>query len=228
MISYELALGLAVLAVVMQAESFSTAEIVNKQWGWWFIVPQFLAFVIFLLASTRRGGARAVRLGRGRAGAGWRLQHRVRLNEVRAVLYVRVYQAGRLLRCDRRDAVPGRLALPGLYTLAAFVSANFGQFAGDEQLLSLGAFLLKVTLLSFLSVWVRASVPRALRPTLMNLGWKVLLPMALFHSNGHDCGGECVCDHSRYVGGIIGFVIGLVGGGGGGHAHQPHKPPPAR
>lgn len=51
-ISYELALGLAVLGVVMQAESFSTAEIVNRQWGWWFIIPQFLGFIIFLLAST--------------------------------------------------------------------------------------------------------------------------------------------------------------------------------
>src|SRR4029079_5164268 len=51
-ISYELALGLSVLAVVMQAESFSTADIVTKQSGWWFIIPQFLGFVIFLLAST--------------------------------------------------------------------------------------------------------------------------------------------------------------------------------
>src|SRR5919205_1199723 len=51
-ISYELALGLSVLAVVMQAESFSTADIVTKQWGWWFIIPQFLGFVVFLLAST--------------------------------------------------------------------------------------------------------------------------------------------------------------------------------
>src|SRR5215210_7482081 len=51
-LSYELALGLSVLGVVMQASSFSTADIVAGQWGWWYIVPQFLGFVIFLLAST--------------------------------------------------------------------------------------------------------------------------------------------------------------------------------
>ena len=51
-ISYELALGLSILAVVMQASSFSTATIVQEQWGWWNIVPQFLGFIVFLIAST--------------------------------------------------------------------------------------------------------------------------------------------------------------------------------
>jgi NADH-quinone oxidoreductase subunit H len=51
-ISYELALGLAILGVVMQAETFSTGEIVTKQFGLWNVVPQFLGFVIFLIAST--------------------------------------------------------------------------------------------------------------------------------------------------------------------------------
>ncbi len=51
-LSYELALGLAILGVVMQAETFSTNVIVERQAGWWFIVPQFLGFVIFLVAST--------------------------------------------------------------------------------------------------------------------------------------------------------------------------------
>jgi NADH-quinone oxidoreductase subunit H len=90
------------------------------------------------------------------------------------------------------------------------VSANFGQFAGSAVfgLLSLGAFLLKVTLLSFLSVWVRASVPRVRYDQLMNLGWKVLLPMALFNVAMTAVVNVFVTD--RYVGGIIGFVIGLV------------------
>ena len=51
-ISYELALGLTVLGAVMQAQSFSTAEIVERQMQVWNIVPQFLGFVVFIIAAT--------------------------------------------------------------------------------------------------------------------------------------------------------------------------------
>ncbi|MBC8159760.1 MAG: NADH-quinone oxidoreductase subunit H, partial [Roseiflexaceae bacterium] len=51
-ISYELALGMAVLGAVMMSESFRTSEIVADQKGLWNVLPQFLGFIVFLIAST--------------------------------------------------------------------------------------------------------------------------------------------------------------------------------
>jgi len=101
--------------------------------------------------------------------------------------------------------------LPGLYTLAQAVTDNFGQFAGAAVLglTSLGAFLLKVTLLSFVSVWIRATVPRVRYDQLMHLGWKVLLPMALFNIALTAVLNVLIPDN-RYISGAIAFVIGLV------------------
>jgi NADH-quinone oxidoreductase subunit H len=68
--------------------------------------------------------------------------------------------------------------------------------------------LLKVTLLSFVSVWIRATVPRVRYDQLMHLGWKVLLPMALFNIALTAVLNVFITD--RYIGGAIAFVIGLV------------------
>jgi NADH-quinone oxidoreductase subunit H len=99
---------------------------------------------------------------------------------------------------------------PGLYTLYQGVTASFGQFAGSAVLglTSLGAFLLKVTLLSFVSVWIRATIPRVRYDQLMGLGWKVLMPMALFNIALTAVINVLIPD--RYIAGGISFVIGLV------------------
>jgi NADH-quinone oxidoreductase subunit H len=214
-ISYELALGLAILAAVMQAASFSTADIVTAQWGWWFIVPQFLGFVIFLIAST----AEVVRAPFDLVEAEQELVggYNTEYGSMKFALFF----MSEYIKLVAMNAIAVTLFLggwrfPGLRTLAEAVTAGFGATAGNAVfgLLSLGSFLLKVALLSFVSVWVRATVPRIRYDQLMNLGWKVLLPLALFNvaltavvnvllpdtQNGFD----------RYLGGAIMFVIGLV------------------
>ncbi|MBK9943030.1 MAG: NADH-quinone oxidoreductase subunit H [Kouleothrix sp.] len=209
-ISYELGLGLAVLAVVMQAESFSTAEIVNRQWGWWFIVPQFLAFVIFLLAST----AEVVRAPFDLVEAEQELVggYNTEFGSMKFALFF----MSEYIKLVAMNAIAVTLFLggwhfPGLYTLSQFVAASAGQFAGNAVfgLLSLGAFLLKVTLLSFLSVWIRATVPRVRYDQLMYLGWKILLPMALFNVAMTAVLNVLIPDN-RYLSGAIGFVVGLL------------------
>jgi len=62
MISYEVFMGLSLMGVVLMAGSFSLSVIVEAQQKIWFVVPQFLGFVLFLiagLAETRRTGKRA-------------------------------------------------------------------------------------------------------------------------------------------------------------------------
>ncbi len=224
-ISYELALGLAVLGVVMQAESFSTAEIVNRQWGWWFIIPQFLGFIIFLLAST----AEVVRAPFDLVEAEQELVggYNTEFGSMKFALFF----MSEYIKLVAMNAIAVTLFLggwhfPGLYTLAQFVSANAGQWAGNAVfgLLSLGAFLLKVTLLSFLSVWIRATVPRVRYDQLMHLGWKVLLPMALFNVALTAVLNVLIPDN-RVLSGVIALVVGALVIVGVAAVNGPRKPP---
>ncbi|MBK9715505.1 MAG: NADH-quinone oxidoreductase subunit NuoH [Kouleothrix sp.] len=209
-ISYELSLGLAILAVVMQAQSFSTADIVTAQWGWWFIVPQFLGFIIFLLAST----AEVVRSPFDLVEAEQELVggYNTEYGSMKFALFF----MSEYIKLVAMNAIAVTLFLggwhfPGLYTLSAAVSASLGQGAGSAVLglLSLGAFLLKVTLLSFLSVWIRATIPRVRYDQLMHLGWKVLLPLGLFNVALTAVLNVLIPDN-RYISGAIGLVVGLV------------------
>src|SRR5215212_11745233 len=208
-ISYELALGLSVLAVVMQAESFSTAQIVDKQWGWWFIVPQFLGFVIFLLAST----AEVVRAPFDLVEAEQELVggYNTEFGSMKFALFF----MSEYIKLIAMNAIAVTLFLggwhfPGLYTLRDGLVPLIGPGLATAVfgLLSLGAFLLKVTVLSFLSVWVRATIPRVRYDQLMHLGWKVLLPLALFNIALTAVLNVLIPD--RYISGGIAFVIGLV------------------
>jgi NADH-quinone oxidoreductase subunit H len=208
-ISYELALGLSVLAVVMQAESFSTAEIVNKQSGWWYIVPQFLGFVIFLLAST----AEVVRAPFDLVEAEQELVggYNTEFSSMKFALFF----MSEYIKLVAMNAIAVTLFLggwhfPGLYTLREGLVPIIGNAGANAVfgLLSLGAFLLKVAVLSFVSVWVRATIPRVRYDQLMYLGWKVLLPMALFNVALTAVLNVLIGD--RYISGIIAFVIGLV------------------
>ena len=209
-ISYELSLGLAILAVVMQAQSFSTADIVTAQWGWWFIVPQFLGFIIFLLAST----AEVVRSPFDLVEAEQELVggYNTEYGSMKFALFF----MSEYIKLVAMNAIAVTLFLggwhfPGLYTLSAAVTASLGQGAGSAVfgLLSLGAFLLKVTLLSFLSVWIRATIPRVRYDQLMHLGWKVLLPLGLFNVALTAVLNVLIPDN-RYISGAIGLVVGLV------------------
>jgi NADH-quinone oxidoreductase subunit H len=222
-ISYELALGLSILAVVMQASSFSTADIVQAQWGWWYIVPQFLGFVIFLLAST----AEVVRAPFDLVEAEQELVggYNTEYGSMKFALFF----MSEYIKLIAMNAIAVMLFLggwhfPGLYTLREGLTPIVGPFLATAVfgLLSLGAFLLKVTLLSFLSVWIRATVPRVRYDQLMHLGWKILLPMALFNVALTAVLNVFVTD--RYIAGIIAFVIGLVVVVGVASTSGPRKP----
>jgi NADH-quinone oxidoreductase subunit H len=208
-LSYELALGLAILGVVMQAESFSTTEIVERQAGWWFIVPQFLGFVVFITAAT----AEVVRAPFDLVEAEQELVggYNTEFSSMKFALFF----MSEYIKLIAMNAIAVTLFLggwrfPGLRPLAEYVTANFGAGWGNAVfgLLSLVAFLLKVGVLSFVSVWVRATVPRIRYDQLMNLGWKVLLPLALFNVALTAVINVLVPD--RYVSGAIAFVVGLI------------------
>ena len=113
MMSYEIALGLSLIGVLIYAGSFSLRDIVDSQAGTWLgFIPkwnifkgQIVAFFIYVMAAYAGDQPDSLRSGGGRIRTGRRLPHRVQLDEVCHVLHGRV-------REHVYGGVPGFRALP--------------------------------------------------------------------------------------------------------------------
>ena len=163
LISYEVAIGLSLLGVAMMAGSLSFVDIVEAQGssgkGIWFIVPQFVGFLVFIVA----GFAETARAP-------------FDLPEADAEL-VQGYQTeyggmrfGSFLLVEYMEII----------VVAGIASALFlgGWMGPGPPVLDPIWMLAKMLALVCLFIWVRATVPRLRYDQLMSLGWKVLLPLA--------------------------------------------------
>jgi NADH-quinone oxidoreductase subunit H len=157
-ISYELTLGLAVLAVVMMAGSLSLVEIVRAQSSMWFAVTQPVAFALFLiagLAETNRSPFDLPEAEQELIG-GYQTEYG---GFAFAMFYVGEYV--------------------GVITMGALSATLFlGGWQGPWHP-SVLWFLLKVFAIVFVFIWVRATLPRLRYDQLMGFGWKVLVPVGL-------------------------------------------------
>lgn len=218
LISYELALGLAVLGAVMTAGTLSTREIVLHQLGLWAVVPQFLGFVIFMIASTAevvRAPFDLVEAEQELAGG---------YNTEYGSMKFALFFMAEYIKLIAVSAIAvtlyfGGWHVPGLATLGAEVTQAAGPAVGAAVVgvLSLLAFLGKVALFLFVSVWVRASWPRVRYDRLMDMGWKWLLPLALLNIAYTAVVTVLIPDgqpffgvNGSYVQGVVLFLLGLV------------------
>jgi NADH-quinone oxidoreductase subunit H len=166
MISYELAMGLSLVAVVMMAGTMSLVEIVDAQKGLWFIVAQPLGFIVFFLAGIAETNRLPFDMpeAEGDLGAGYHTEY--------SAMGFGLFQLGEYASIITICALVTTLFLggwggPGASALAGFVS--------------LGWFLLKVALFIFIFIWIRGTLPRVRYDQLMAFGWKVLLPLSLLN-----------------------------------------------
>ena len=157
-ISYELTLGLAVLAVVMMAGSLSLVDIVRAQSHAWFAVTQPVAFVLFLIAGLAETNRSPFDLPEAEQEliAGYQTEYG---GFAFAMFYVGEYV--------------------GVITMGALSATLFlGGWHGPWHP-SVVWFLIKVFAVVFVFVWVRATLPRLRYDQLMGFGWKVLVPVGL-------------------------------------------------
>ncbi len=158
-ISYELTLGLAVLAVVMMARSLSLVDIVRAQLAHpWFVVTQPVAFLLFLLAGLAETNRAPFDLPEAEQEliAGYQTEYG---GFTFAMFYLGEYV--------------------GVITMGALTATLFlggWQGPGGPPILW---FLVKVFAIVFLFIWIRATLPRLRYDQLMGLGWKVLVPVGL-------------------------------------------------
>lgn len=161
MLTYEVFMGLSLMGVVMMADSFSLKEIVEAQKHMWFVVPQFIGFVVFLIAGIAE-------------------THRLPFD---------IPEADGELIAGYHSEYSGMkfgLFFVGEYLAITLISALmtilfFGGWLGPSFLPPFVWFFLKTGAFIAFFILLRASLPRPRYDQLMSVGWKLLLPLALLN-----------------------------------------------
>jgi NADH-quinone oxidoreductase subunit H len=172
MISYELPLGLSLTAVILMAGSLRLSDINDAQKGIWFVftLPGFMAFLIFSVAMFAETNRLPFDLAEAESElvVGFHTEYGAFKF---ALFFIAEYMNMITMSC--------------VVTLLFFGGYNvpFGILEGSSYnaLVGILFFLLKVVFFAFSFMWVRWTLPRFRYDTLMNIGWKKLIPWALIN-----------------------------------------------
>ncbi|MDJ0987351.1 MAG: NADH-quinone oxidoreductase subunit NuoH [Desulfobacterales bacterium] len=160
MISYELALGLSLVPVIMLAGSFSIVDIVNAQAKVPFVILQPFAFVIFMISAMAESKRIPFDMpeAENELGAGYHTEY----SGIRFGLFF----LGEYVH---------------LQVLGALVAVLFlGGWRGPILPAPVWLFI-KMIFVALIMIWVRGTLPRLRYDQLMALGWKVLIPLSLIN-----------------------------------------------
>lgn len=168
-ISYEVAMGLSLVAVFIYAGSMSTADIVAAQNQWWFCVTLFPSFVIYAISMVGETNRAPFDLAEaeGELVGGFHTEY----SSLKFALfflaeYVNIVAVSALATTL---FLGGYHALPGLGFTENWLGGWF----------TVIWFLAKVIFFFFIFVWLRGTLPRLRYDQFMKFGWKVLIPFSL-------------------------------------------------
>ena len=164
MISYEVGMALAIVAVVMYSDALRMSEIVASQDRIWNVIPQFPAFVIYLIAGLAETNRPPFDLPEAESElvAGYHTEY--------SGIKFAMFYLGEYLNTVTVAAVATTLWLGGWRGPAPDVL---------PWLWPLLWFLLKVLVIVYVYIWIRATIPRIRYDRLMAFGWKLLIPFGL-------------------------------------------------
>jgi NADH-quinone oxidoreductase subunit H len=167
LISYEVALGLSLVGVVFTAGTLSLVEIVEAQQGMWYVVPQFVGFLIFMVsgfAETNRAP--------------------FDLPEAESELvqgYSTEYGGARFASFYFAEYL-NIIVISGIAT-TMFLGGWLLPFGLDGPgWIDPLVVIAKMFIFVVLFIWIRATLPRLRYDQLMSFGWKVLLPLATINA----------------------------------------------
>ncbi|HPN20238.1 MAG TPA: NADH-quinone oxidoreductase subunit H, partial [Chitinophagales bacterium] len=174
MISYEIAMGLAIVALVMKTGTLSLAEIVTQQGtgSWWNIVYQPLGFLIFLIcafAETNRAPFDLPECETELVGGYHTEYSSMKLGFYLFAEYINIFISSAVIS----TLYFGGFNLP--------FQSHIPLDGNWLVLAQTGFFFGKVVFFIFFFMWIRWTIPRFRYDQLMNLGWKILIPLAIFN-----------------------------------------------
>lgn len=161
MISYEVFMGLAIMGVVVLSGSFSLHTIVEAQTGMWFVVPQFIGFIIFFIAGIAETH---------------RLPFDIPESESEIIAGFHSEYSGMKFGMFFVGEYVGIVLISSL-TVALY----FGGWLGPDFLPPAFWFILKTFAFIVVFILLRASLPRPRYDQLMDFGWKILLPITIIN-----------------------------------------------
>ena len=168
-ISYEVAMGLSLVAVFIYAGSMSTSDIVAAQQKWWFGVVLFPSFIIYMISMVGETNRAPFDLAEaeGELVGGFHTEY----SSLKFALfflaeYVNIVAVSSLATTL---FLGGYHALPGLGFTESWLGGWFGMIW----------FFAKVIGFFYLFVWLRGTLPRMRYDQFMKFGWKVLIPVSL-------------------------------------------------
>src|SRR5256714_1188188 len=164
MISYEVGMGLALVAVVMYSGTVSMSGIVAKQDHIWNVIPQFPAFLLYAIAALAETNRPPFDLPEAESElvAGYHTEY--------SGMRFAMFFLAEYLHMITVSAIAVTLFLGGWRGPAPHVL---------HWVWPLLWFLVKLFAMLFLYIWIRATVPRFRYDRLMSFGWKVLIPVGL-------------------------------------------------
>lgn len=167
MISYELALALAFVGPVMMAGSLSLARIVEAQSNFgWFVIFQPIGFVVFLIAALAEINRSPFDMPEAEQEltAGYHVEY----SGMKFAMFMLTEYT--------------KMIVVSVIAVTLFLGGFHFPFLTDRwPWMGPLVLFVKVLVLLFGIIWVRATLPRVRYDQLMHLGWKILLPVALFN-----------------------------------------------
>jgi NADH-quinone oxidoreductase subunit H len=174
-ISYELPMGLSLIALLMLTGSLKMSEIVAQQMdGWWNVVYQPLGFFIFLVCAFAECNRTPFDLpeAENELNFGYHQEY--------SSMKLGFYLFAEYINMFISSVVMATLFFGG-YDIPFFNDAAHTNWGNWLVALQGAALLIKVVFFIFLFMWVRWTIPRFRYDQLMNLGWKGLIPLSLIN-----------------------------------------------
>jgi NADH-quinone oxidoreductase subunit H len=180
-VAYEIAMGFALVGVIMAAGSLNLGDIIEQQrgglvaWNWFWLFPLFVVYFISGVAETNRAPF-DVAEGESEIVAGFHVEY----SGIAFALFFLAEYANMILIS----------ALTAIFFFGGWLSPADGYIAADSSLRSIPVlgFILsdgfhwlffKLFLVLFLFLWFRATFPRYRYDQIMRLGWKILIPVTI-------------------------------------------------
>jgi NADH-quinone oxidoreductase subunit H len=173
-ISYELAMGLALIALLMSTGTLSLKTIVEQQVAghWWNVVYQPLGFLIFFITAMAECNRTPFDLpeAENELNFGYHQEY--------SSMKLGFYLFAEYINMIMSSAIMASMYFGG-YDLPFFNESSVA--SNIAALIGVGTLLIKIVLFIFLFMWIRWTIPRFRYDQLMNLGWKTMIPLALFN-----------------------------------------------
>jgi NADH-quinone oxidoreductase subunit H len=174
MVAYEIAMGFALVGVILASQSLNLGEIVARQqggigaWNWFWLFPLLIVYFISGVAETNRAPF-DVAEGESEIVAGFHVEY----SGIAFALFFLAEYANMILIS----------ALTAVFFFGGWLSPVAGWPAGlGDSIIgqpSIGWLLLKIFVFLFFFLWFRATFPRYRYDQIMRLGWKVLIPVTI-------------------------------------------------